>query len=364
VTVTLDDALHADLVEFYQDLHQNPELSFQETRTAALIADRLHAEGFAATTEVGRTGVVGILRNGDGPTAMLRAEMDALPVQEATGLPYASTARGVDPAGQEVPVMHACGHDLHMTCLLGAAHVLAQDRRAWSGTLMLVFQPAEEIWSGARAMVDDGLFDRFVRPDVVLAQHVAPAPAGFLGVSSGAAFAGADSLRITLFGRGGHAALPEATVDPVVMAAATVLRLQTIAARELAGGEMAVVTVGALRAGTKENVIPDEAELLVSVRTIDPGVRDRVLAAIDRIVRAEAAASRPSSWSPGTTTRQTLGRSPTPPLPPSGPRYCPGSRPPTGSAPTTDREPCATPTRWRSPTAAHRCPCRARPTTS
>jgi len=291
MTVPLDDALHADLVEFYRDLHRHPELSFQETRTAALVADRLRAAGFAVTSEVGRTGVVGILRNGDGPTALLRADMDALPVQEATGLPFASTVRGVDGAGRDVPVMHACGHDLHVTCLLGAAHVLAQDQAAWSGTLMLVFQPAEEIWCGARAMVDDGLFDRFGRPDVVLAQHVAPAPAGFLGLSSGVVFAGADSLRITLFGRGGHAALPEAPVDPVVMAAATVLRLQTIAARELAGGEMAIVTVGALRAGTKENIIPDEAELLLSVRTADAGVRDRVLAAIERIVRAEAAAS-------------------------------------------------------------------------
>ncbi|GAA4684092.1 M20 family metallopeptidase [Pseudonocardia yuanmonensis] len=288
---SVDGALHADLAELYRDLHRHPELSFQETRTARIVAERLRRTGFETTTEVGRTGVVGVLRNGDGPTALLRADMDALPVPEATGLPYASAARGRNRDGQEVPVMHACGHDMHMTCLLGAASVLAGDRASWSGTVLLVFQPAEEIWAGARAMVDDGLFDRFGRPDIVLGQHVAPMPAGTLGLHAGPALAAADSVRITLFGRGGHAAVPQATVDPVVMAASAVLRLQTLVSREVAGTDFAIVTVGALHAGTKENIIPDHADLLVSVRSADPAVRRRLHEGIDRIVRAEASAS-------------------------------------------------------------------------
>lgn len=280
-----------DLIAVYQDLHAHPELSFQETRTASIVAEWLRANGFETTEGVGRTGVVGILRNGGGPTALLRADMDALPVAEETGLDYASTARGTDPDGNDVPVMHACGHDVHVTCLLGACRELAADRGSWAGTLMAVFQPAEEVGSGAQGMIDDGLFDRFGRPDVVLGQHVAPLPAGFIGMRPGPSFAAADGIKITLFGRGGHGSRPEATVDPVVMAAATVLRLQTIVSRELAGTDVAVVTIGALRAGTKENIIPDSAELLVSTRSYDPKVRDRMLAAIERIVRAEAASA-------------------------------------------------------------------------
>jgi hippurate hydrolase len=217
--------------------------------------------------------------------------MDGLPVLEATNLPYASTARGVDPDGREVPVMHACGHDVHVTCLVGACHVLAETRLSWSGTLVVVFQPAEELGAGAQAMIDDGLFERFPRPHVVLGQHVAPFPAGFLAVRAGAAFAAADSLRVTMFGRGAHGSRPEVSVDPVVMAAATVLRLQTIASREIAGTDTAILTVGALRAGAKENIIPDDAELLLSLRTFDPSVRGRVLEAINRIVHGEAATS-------------------------------------------------------------------------
>jgi amidohydrolase len=280
-----------DLAGLYRDLHAHPELSFQETRTAAIVAGHLRTLGYQATTGVGRTGVVGVLRNGQGPTALLRADMDGLPVAEQTGLAYASGAQGVDGDGHQVPVMHACGHDMHVTCLIGACQALAENRPAWSGTLMAVFQPAEEVGAGARAMIDDGLIDRFGRPDVVLGQHVVPHPAGFLGLHPGTACAAADSVTITMFGRGAHGARPEASIDPVVMAAATVMRLQTVVSREVAGADTAVVTVGAMRAGTKENIIPDDAELLLSIRTLDTRVRGRVLDAITRIARAEAAAS-------------------------------------------------------------------------
>jgi amidohydrolase len=283
----------ADLARIYRDLHAHPELSFAEHRTAGIVAARLRDLGYQTTTGVGRTGVVGLLARGDGPTVLVRADMDALPVLERTGLDYASTERATGPDGEDVPVMHACGHDAHVTCLLGAAAALAADAEAggWSGRLMLVFQPAEETGGGAQAMIDDGLFDRFGVPDVVLGQHVAPMPAGLLGVRPGAAFAAADSLRVVLRGAGGHGSRPETTVDPVLMAAATVLRLQGIVAREIAAGDAGVVTVGALRAGSVPNIIPDEAELLLSVRSFDPAVRGRLLAAIERIVAAEAAAS-------------------------------------------------------------------------
>ena len=289
--MTTQPDVAAELAALYRDHHANPELSFQETRTASIVAERLTALGIETATGVGTTGVVGLLRNGDGPTALLRADMDGLPVAEDTGLEYASTQRGVDRDGHEVPVMHACGHDMHVTCLLGAAAALAQDRTSWAGTLMVVFQPAEELGRGAKAMLDDGLYERFGRPDVVLGQHVAPLPAGMLALRPGPAFAGADALRVTLYGEGAHGSRPEASIDPVVMAAATVMRLQTVVSREVGGTETAVVTVGAMRAGAKENVIPSEAELLLSVRTFDPRVRERVMAAIERIVRAEAAAS-------------------------------------------------------------------------
>ena len=279
------------MADVYRDLHQHPELSFAETRTAAIVAARLKAAGFETTEGVGRTGVVGVLRNGTGPTALLRADMDGLPMREGTGLPYASVARGVDGDGNDVPVAHSCGHDVHVTCLLGAAQVLASDRSSWRGTALLVFQPAEELGRGAQAMVDDGLYARFGLPDVVLGQHVGPFPAGMLAIRSGPAFAGADALRIVLYGKGGHGSRPETTIDPVVMAAATVLRLQTIVSREIAGTQTAVVTVGAIRAGTKENIIPDDAELLVSIRSFESGVRQQLLDAIERVVRGEANAS-------------------------------------------------------------------------
>jgi hippurate hydrolase len=285
------DTLLPDLETFYKDVHAHPELSMQETRTAGLAADRLRAADFEVTTGVGNTGVVGLFRNGNGPTVMLRADMDALPVEEATGVPYASKVQATDPEGKTVPVMHACGHDMHVTWLAGATALMAQARDAWHGTLMAVFQPAEETAAGAQAMIDDGLFRRFPKPDVVLGQHVMVGPAGVLGGRTGAITSAADSLQIRLFGRGAHGSMPQASIDPVVMAAAVVLRLQTIVSREIAAAESAVVTVGALQAGTKENVIPDEAIIKLNVRTFDEGVRKRVLAAIERIVDAEAAAS-------------------------------------------------------------------------
>jgi amidohydrolase len=286
----LDGMLPA-LEALYKDVHSHPELSMQETRTAALAADHLRASGFAVTTGVGVTGVVGVLRNGDGPTVMLRADMDALPVEEATGLPYASKVTATDRAGNVVPVSHMCGHDMHVTWLAGAARLLADARSAWRGTLLAVFQPGEETAEGAHAMLADGLQKRFPKPDVVLGQHVMVGPAGTVAGRAGAITSAADSLQIRLFGRGAHGSMPQASIDPVVMAAATVMRLQGIVSREVAAAEAAVVTVGALQAGTKENVIPDEAIIKLNVRTFDAGVRTRVLGAIERIVNAEAAAS-------------------------------------------------------------------------
>ncbi|HEV2622460.1 MAG TPA: M20 family metallopeptidase [Frateuria sp.] len=280
-----------DLEALYTDVHSHPELSMQEVRTAGLAAAHLRAEGYEVSTGIGRTGVVGLLRNGEGPTVMLRADMDALPVKEATGAPYASTVTATDGEGRTVPVMHACGHDMHVAWLAGATALLARHRQAWHGTVLAIFQPAEETAAGAQAMIDDGLFERFPKPDVVLGQHVMVGPAGTVGGRTGTITSAADSLQIRLFGRGAHGSMPQASIDPVVMAAATVMRLQTVVSREIAAAEAAVVTVGALQAGTKENVIPDEAIIKLNVRTFDEGVRKRVLAAIERIVNAEAAAS-------------------------------------------------------------------------
>src|SRR3954454_7919669 len=295
------NGLLPDLESIDKDVHSHPELSMHENRTACIAAERLRATGYEVTTGVGQTGVVGLLRNGDGPTVMLRADMDALPVKELTGLPYASSITATDAEGKTVPVMHACGHDMHVTWLIGATTLFAQNRDAWRGTLMEVFQPAEETAQGARAMIDDGLFQRFPKPDVVLGQHVMPAPAGTLGSREGVITSSGDSLQIRLFGRGAHGSMPQASIDPVVMAAATVLRLQTVVSREVAPNEAAVVTIGSLQAGTKENVIPDEATIKLNVRTYDDGVRQRVLSAIERIVNAEASASgasRPPEMTP------------------------------------------------------------------
>ena len=285
------DGLLPDLEALYKDVHSHPELSMQETRTSGLAADRLRAAGYEVTTGIGKTGVVGLLRNGDGPTVMLRADMDALPIQEATGLPYASTATATDREGNTVPVSHMCGHDMHVTWLAGASKLLAEARTSWHGTLMPVFQPGEETGEGAQAMIADGLFERFPKPDVILGQHVMVGPSGTVAGRPGAITSAADSLQIRMFGRGAHGSMPQASIDPVIMAASTVMRLQTIVSREVAAAEAAVLTVGVLQAGTKENVIPDEAIVKLNVRTFDAGVRERVLAAIERIANAEAAAS-------------------------------------------------------------------------
>jgi len=281
-----------ELLDLYFDLHRHPELAFAEHRTAGVVADVLRRQGFEVHEGIGGTGVAGVLSNGEGPRVLLRADMDGLPVSERTGLDYASTDTAVTTDGVASGVMHACGHDVHVTCLLGACADLAARRERWSGTLIACFQPAEEIGSGARTMLTDGLYDRIGgAPEVVLGQHVMPFPIGSVNLTPGTAMAAADSLRIVLHGRGGHGSSPEATVDPVLMAAAVVMRLQGIISREVGAVESAVVTVGALRAGTQANVISDRAELLVNVRAFTDDVRGRVLAAIRRIVEAECVAS-------------------------------------------------------------------------
>ena len=266
----------------YKDLHSHPELSHQEHRTAGLVTDRLGSAGFEVISGVGGTGVVGVLRSGDGPTVLLRADMDALPVTEDTGLAYASTTNGV---------AHACGHDMHVTCLLGAAQLMADAQKHWSGTLVALFQPAEEAMDGAKGMVAGGLATRIPKVDVALGQHVAPLPSGRLAVTAGPAFAAADCIKITLYGRGGHASMPQTTIDPVVLVAAVVLRLQTIVAREIDPADPAVLTVGSIQAGTKVNIIPDTAEIQINIRTYSEAVRAALLDAIHRIVTAECAAS-------------------------------------------------------------------------
>ena len=285
------DKLLPDLEAVYKDIHAHPELSMHETRTAGIAADHLRKSGFEVTTGVGKTGVVGLLRNGDGPTVMLRADMDALPIKEATGLPYASAVTATGPDGKAVPVAHSCGHDMHVACLIGACSLFAGSRDSWRGTLVPVFQPGEETAQGAQAMIDDGLLKRFPKPDVVLGQHVMSLPSGKLDWRKGVVTSSADSLQIRMFGRGAHGSMPEASIDPVVMAASTVMKLQTIVSREVAPTDSAVVTIGVLQAGTKENVIPDEAIIKLNVRTFDEDVRKHVLAAIERIVNAEAAAA-------------------------------------------------------------------------
>src|SRR4051794_15146000 len=277
--------------ELYRDVHQHPELSHQEQRTAGLVADRLRAAGYEVHEGVGGTGVVGVLRNGEGPVVLLRADMDALPVREATGLPYASEVTVTDAEGNQVPVMHACGHDVHVACLAGAAQLLADGRQHWSGTLIALFQPAEELGDGARGMVEAGLAGLIPAPQVALGQHVLAFPAGRVGTHAGPAMSAADSMRVTVHGRGGHGSMPQFAVDPVVLAAMIVVRLQTVVAREVAPGETAVLTVGSILAGTKSNVIPDRATMQLNVRTFSDSTRGAVLEAIRRIVTAECQAA-------------------------------------------------------------------------
>jgi hippurate hydrolase len=279
----------ATLEELYLDLHQSPELSLQETATAAKLAARLRQLGYEVTEGVAGTGVVGVLRNGEGPVVMLRTDLDALPVEEKTGLPHASRALGKDDQGQPIPVMHACGHDLHMTAWTGAATLLARAKGSWRGTLVMVGQPAEEKGAGAESMLKDGLFTRFPRPSFAVALHVTPEiPAGKVGVTPGPAFASVDSVDVTFHGKGGHGAMPHRTIDPILIAARTVVALQALVSREKDPFEPAVVSVGSFQAGAKHNVIPPEAKLKLTVRAYREEVRQRLLEGIRRVALGEA----------------------------------------------------------------------------
>ncbi|MGV9244666.1 M20 family metallopeptidase [Streptomyces sp. NPDC003710] len=291
VLASLDD-IRSDLEDLYKDLHRHPELGLREHRTAKKVSDALRDLGYEVTDGIGGTGVIGVLANGEGPIVMARADMDALPVREQTGLPYASVVTVTGHGGAEQPVMHACGHDVHVTCLIGCAQLMAQAKDAWRGTFVALFQPSEENGDGADAMINDDLTSKSPRPDVVLAQHVLPYPAGYVGIRSGPFLSAADSLRITVHGRGAHGSMPQDAVDPVVMAAMIVVRLQTIVSRELAATTPAVVTVGSIHAGTDPNIIPDSAVIQLNVRTYDHASRSTVLRAIERIVKAECEASQ------------------------------------------------------------------------
>lgn len=284
------DAITPWQEELYVHLHQNPELSMQETETAAEISRRLSSYGYEVQQIGG--GVVGVLENGPGPVVLFRADIDGLPVEESTGLPYASTKTVTDAAGNTVPVMHACGHDMHITAGLGAACLLADNRDAWSGTYLALFQPAEETAAGARSMVDDGLVSKLPKPDVALGQHVLTVPAaGQVGTTAGPMLSTGACVRVKVFGKGSHGSMPHLGIDPVVLSSAIVTRLQTIVAREIAPSQFGVVTVGSLQAGTKANIIPADATLLLNIRAYDEGVREKLLAAIERIVKAECEAA-------------------------------------------------------------------------
>ena len=306
---TLKDAIGADLPQLmtlYRDLHANPELSMQEVRTPAKLAPEMRNLGFAVTEKVGRTGLVAVLRNGPGPVLMLRADMDALPLTEQTGLPFASKVRVTTAAGVETGVMHACGHDTHITSWLGTARRLAAAKDQWSGTLVMVLQPGEETGQGAKAMLEDGLYTRFPKPQTVLAFHdAAVLPAGVIGITPGYALANVDSVDITVRGVGGHGALPQTTRDPIVLASRIVGTLQTLVSRENDPREPAVVTVGSFHSGAKHNIISDEAKLQITVRSYKPEVRRLLLDGIKRIARGEAiAAGMPEDRMPVVTVRE------------------------------------------------------------
>ena len=285
------DADYPSLDAFYKDLHTHPELSLQESRTSQKLAAELRTAGYEVTENFGGHGVVAVLKNGAGPTLLIRTDLDALPVAEETGLPYASTAHATDPSGRDVPVMHACGHDIHMTVLAGTARLLAALRDRWSGTLVLIGQPAEERGLGARDMIDAGLYQKFPRPDFAIAEHdSATLPVGTVGISPGFVMANVDWVEITVRGRGGHGAYPQATKDPVVLAARIVLALQTIVSRETAPTDACDVTVGSIHGGAKANVIPDEVKLSLTLRSYSDAVRQHTIEAIQRICRGEAIA--------------------------------------------------------------------------
>jgi len=280
------------LVELYRHLHANPELSHQEKATAARIAEELKSAGLQVTTGVGGNGVVGILENGDGPRVMVRTDLDALPVTEQTGLVYASTVKTRDAEGKEIGVMHACGHDIHMTCLVGVAQYMAAHRDQWRGTLMFIGQPAEETVGGAEGMLKDGLFTRWPKPDLALALHCSPKLAtGSVGYRSGYALANVDTIDVTMFGRGGHGAHPHLSIDPVVLAAHLVVDLQSVVAREIKPGEPAVITVGSIHGGTKHNIIGDRCKLQLTVRSYADETRTHLLDAIERKAKAAAASA-------------------------------------------------------------------------
>lgn len=285
------NAVYPEVQSLYFDLHRTPELAMHEQQTAAKLAERVKGLGYEVTTGVGRTGVVAVLRNGAGPTVLLRTDMDALPIEEKTGLPFASQVVVKSDSGTSIPVMHACGHDIHMSSWVGTAKLMATNRNRWHGTLILIGQPAEETGEGAVAMIQDGLFTRFPKPDFALAIHDSPIlPVGQVGYTPGYAMAAADSVDITIFGRGGHGAQPQNTVDPVVIAARTVLALQTIVSRENNPFDPAVITVGTIHGGTKNSIIPDEVKLQLTVRSYKPEVRKRLLVSIERVAKGEALA--------------------------------------------------------------------------
>lgn len=280
------------LMELYRDLHANPELSFEEVRTSKKLAEIARQLGFEVTEGVGKTGVVAVMRNGEGPTVMLRADMDGLPVIEQTGLPYASKVTATPASGVTTGVMHACGHDTHMTAWVGAAQLLVERKDQWAGTLVMILQPAEEIGLGALAMLEDGLYERFPKPDYVLGFHDAAGfEAGKIGYTPGFALANVDSVDILVKGVGGHGAYPHTTKDPIVLASAIVMKLQTLVSRESSPLDPAVVTVGSFLAGAKHNIIPDEARLQLTVRSYSDESRQLLLDGIARIVRGEAIAA-------------------------------------------------------------------------
>ena len=286
------EAIYPQMEALYLDLHRNPELSSHEEKTAAKIADQLRKVGYEVTTGFGGTGVVGVLKNGSGPTVMIRAELDALPVEEKTGLPYASQVKSKNDKGADVGVMHACGHDLHMAIGMGTAALLAQNKDRWRGTFIYVGQPAEETVTGAVAMLKEGLYTRFPKPDFAIAVHDSSGiAAGKIGYVSGFALANSDAVEVTIFGRGGHGSAPQVAIDPIVIAARTILAWQTLVSRENSPFDPAVVTVGSIHAGTRSNIIPEEAHLQLTVRSYKDEVRQRLIDGIARIAKAEAAAA-------------------------------------------------------------------------
>lgn len=286
----LSDAARSRMHNLYRDLHANPELSMQEHRTATVIEDRLVARG-VDVTRCGGTGVVGILRNGSGPAVGFRADIDALPMAEETGLEYASTAVGHLPDGSTVPVMHACGHDAHTAVAATLAEFLLEHTDLWSGTVVLIFQPGEETAEGALAMVQDKLWERVPRPEILFGQHIGPLPAGRLYYAAGTVTASADSWNVTVHGQGSHASRPESGLDPIVLAAHMIVRLQSIVSREIDPRESAVITVGTIRGGSKENIIPATVDFTLNIRALNKTVREAVLSAVRRVLKAEAHAS-------------------------------------------------------------------------